>query len=177
MRTSKTDEVHYFIGDLHYGQNNVHITIRPEFDSAREHDNLIHRNILAVGDKTKVLWLTGDTFLSSASFWRLEAYRLKYQTVNIILGNHCHKGLAKYATSLKGVNVFGGIKRFGFWITHLTVNSIDLERGPNIHAHNHNRVCMIDQNSQLDKRYFCTSAEAINYTPISLGEIKRRMAL
>lgn len=171
------DEVHMFIGDLHFGQNNVHISIRPEFESARDHDNLIHRNIIEAGDKTKVLWLTGDTFLSSASFWRLEAYRLKYQKVNIVLGNHCHKGLARHASKLKGVSVFGGIKRFGFWITHLTVNPIDLQRGPNIHAHNHNRVTMVDENGKPDKRYFCTSAEAIDYKPISLKEIKRRMAL
>lgn len=170
------DDIHFFIGDLHYGQNNVHQSIRPEFSSPREHDNYIHAKIMEKGNKTRVLWLTGDTFLSSSSFWRLEEYRLRWQQVNIVLGNHCHKGLARKATKMKGVNVFGPIRRFGFWITHLPVHPIDIGRGKNIHAHNHNRVTVIDHTLKKDPNYFCTSAEAIDYTPISLREIKERLA-
>lgn len=166
-------ENHLFIADMHYGQSNIHINVRPEFNSAKEHDDFIHDNICKVGDKTKTLWLLGDTFLKPSTFWRLEDYRRTYQYVNIILGNHCHPSLAAFATKLKGVNVHGGMMRFGCWLTHLSVNPIDLPRGNNIHAHNHARVTMLNEHGEKDNRYYCVSAEVINYTPISLYEIKK----
>jgi calcineurin-like phosphoesterase family protein len=168
------DDIHFFIGDTHFAQANIHFRVRPEFNSAKEHDDYIHKRILETGNKTRTLWLTGDTFLKPSSFWRLEEYRLTYQQVNIVLGNHCHSALPGYASRLKGVNVMGSIKRFGFWLSHLPVHPVDLERGKNIHAHNHNRVTLLDHTFKKDPNYFCTSAEVIDYKPISLSEIKKR---
>ena len=172
-------EQHLFIADLHFGHNGIHEKFRTEFDSQEDHDDYIHGNILAVASTTKTLWILGDSFLKTKEFWRLEEYRLNYQQVNIVLGNHCHTGLPRYALQFKNVNVFGVLKRFGYWLSHVPVPDYELYRGFNIHGHTHSKevvrkvfeygnwVC-----NEEDDRYFCVSCENINYTPISLQKIK-----
>lgn len=136
-------EQHLFIADTHFGHSNIHEKFRTQFESQEEHDTYIHNNILEAGDKTKTLWILGDSFLKEREFWRLDEYRKKYQQVNIVLGNHCHTGLPRYIFRVdKGgqpvfnnVNVFGVLKKFGFWLSHVPVPDYELYRGHNIHGH------------------------------------------
>lgn len=177
-------EQHLFIADLHFGHNGIHEKFRTEFDSQEDHDDCIHGNILAAASTTKTLWILGDSFLKTNEFWRLEEYRLKYQQVNIILGNHCHTGLPRYALQFKNVNVFGVQKKFGYWLTHVPVPYSELYRGKCIHGHTHSNKVGEWEHVEYgfggveadifveDKRYFCVSCENINYAPISLQKIK-----
>lgn len=178
------DERHLFIADTHFGDTPVRRGMRKEFESDEEHNDIIHNNILSEGSTQKTLWLLGDTFTKPSEFWRLEEYRLKYQMVNVILGNHCHSGLPRYALQFKNVNVFGVLKKFGFWLTHVPVPDYELYRGNCIHGHLHNKKIELEVNYACDyeedcykviedTRYFCVSCENIDYKPISLGEIKR----
>ena len=175
------DERHIFIADLHFGDTPVRRGMRKEFKDDEEHNNVIHNNILKVASTQKTLWLLGDTFTKPSEFWRLEEYRLKYQQVNIALGNHCHTGLPRYALQFKNVNVFGVLNKFGLWLTHVPVPDYELYRGNCIHAHLHDKQVSDDiedrkgniVTSLIDQRYFCVSCENIDYKPISLSEIKR----
>lgn len=173
------DERHIFIADLHFGDTPVRRGMRKEFESDEEHNNIIHNNILKVASTQKTLWLLGDTFTKPSEFWRLEEYRLKYQMVNIILGNHCHTGLPRYALQFKNVNVFGVLTKFGVWLTHVPAPDYELYRGNCIHGHLHSKEILREESSSCnyrlveDERYFCVSCENIDYKPISLSEIKR----
>ena len=166
------DERHLFIADLHFGDTPVRRGMRKEFESDEEHNDIIHNNILSEGFTQKTLWLLGDTFTKPSEFWRLEEYRLKYQMVMVVLGNHCHTGLPRYALQFKNVNVFGVVQKFGLWLTHVPVPDYELNRGNCIHGHLHSKRVM-DRAFDEDDRYFCVSCENIDYKPISLAEIKR----
>ncbi len=177
------DERHLFIADLHFGDTPVRRGMRKEFELDEEHNYIIHNNILSEGSTQKTLWLLGDTFTKPSEFWRLEEYRLKYQQVNIVLGNHCHTGLPRYTLQFKNVNVFGVVQKFGLWLTHVPVPDYELNRGNNIHGHLHDKKVITEKEIEdlygtvsskgEDNRYFCVSCENIDYKPISLAEIKR----
>lgn len=176
-----SEERHVFIADTHFGHNGISDKFREQFSSDEEHNNYIHNNILEEGNRQKTLWILGDSFFKTREFWRLEEYRLKYQQVNIVLGNHCHSGLPRYALQFKNVNVFGVLKKFGLWLTHVPIPDYELYRGNCIHGHLHSKQVSDDiedrkgniVTSLIDQRYFCVSCENIGYKPISLSEIKR----
>ncbi|APC44420.1 hypothetical protein [Pseudoalteromonas phage PH357] len=171
-----SEERHLFIADLHFGDDPVRRGHRKKFTSDEEHNNFIHNNILSKASTQKTLWILGDSFTKTREFWRLEKYREVFQQVNITLGNHCHKGLPRYALQFKNVNVFGSIKRFGLWLSHVPVPDYELYRGMNICGHRHTRgiptINGFTGEEEEDWRYFCVSCENIDYTPISLKEIK-----
>ena len=179
-----SEERHFFIADTHFGDDPVRRGLRKEFKSDEEHNELIHKNILSVASTQRTLWILGDSFTKVREFWRLEEYRLVFQQVNICLGNHCHSSLPRYALQFKNVNVFGSIKRFGLWLSHVPVPNYELYRGNNICGHRHTRGIKrtdiisdlegaMHEETREDLRYFCVSCENINYTPISLGEINK----
>lgn len=171
-----------FIGDTHFNHKRIHEKFRTQFSSDQEHDDFIHNNIMQTGDTNTSLWLMGDTFFNPAGFWRLNEFRQKYQQVNIILGNHCHNTLPKYALQFKNVNVFGVQQRYGLWLSHVPIPEYELYRGNCIHAHMHNKVVqdlsLLDNYSDytdqdiIDNRYYCVSCEQVDYKPISLAQIK-----
>lgn len=183
-----SSERHLFIADTHFGHNGIHEKFRTQFSSQKEHNDLIHNNILEAGDKTKTLWILGDSFFKEREFWRLDEYRKKYQQVNVVLGNHCHTGLPRYIFRVdKGglpvfnnVNVFGVLKKFGLWLSHVPVPDYELYRGNCIHGHLHSKKVEEDiygdwgeyEGTEEDTRYFCVSCENIDYKPISLKKIK-----
>lgn len=175
-----------FIGDTHFNHKRIHEKFRTQFSSDDEHDNFIHNNIIEAADTNTSLWLMGDTFFNPSGFWRLEAFRQKYQQVNIVLGNHCHNQLPRYALQFKNVNVYGVQQRYGLWLSHVPVPDYELYRGNCIHGHMHSKgighfkewgndgyaLLPHEQPFIQDARYFCVSCENVNYKPISLNTIK-----
>lgn len=167
------DERHFFIADTHFGHNGIHERFRTEFSSQQEHDDTIHNNILVIGDTNKTLWILGDSFFKTREFWRLKEYASKFQQVNVVLGNHCHVSLPRYAVQFKNVNVFGVVQRFGLWLTHVPVPDYELYRGKCIHGHLHNKKVTLPDSPEEDMQYFCVSCERVGYKPISLNRIKQ----
>jgi calcineurin-like phosphoesterase family protein len=98
----------------------------------------------------------------------------------LIKGNHDLESLKiyqEYFDDVRGSHQFSGVL-----ITHIPVHPTSLARwGFNVHGHTHtNRVTMEnpDRDNEyepliIDPRYFCVSVEQINYTPISLEEVKK----
>lgn len=169
-----------FIGDTHFNHKRIHVKFRTQFSSDDEHDNFIYNNILEAADTNTSLWLMGDTFFNPKGFWRLEEFRKVYQQVNIVLGNHCHNQLPRYALQFKNVNVFGVQQRYGLWLSHVPVPDYELYRGNCVHGHLHNKIVteeVVDEDRYLlgekqDNRYYCVSCEQVDYRPISLAQIK-----
>lgn len=161
----------YFIGDCHFSHNDIHKKFRTNFSSDEEHDNIIYENIMACAGKRNQLWLLGDVFFKSDSFWRLDEFSKHFQNVNYLLGNHCNTGISKYAAQLDNVHIFGIQSKYGMWISHAPVHPDELRGRVSVHGHTHN-ILMLDINKEIDKRYYCVSCEQVDYRPISLAQIK-----
>ncbi|AKO61109.1 phosphoesterase [Pseudoalteromonas phage H101] len=172
MSALAKEERHLFIADCHFGDTPVRRGMRTQFSDDEEHNNVIHSNILEVASTQKTLWLLGDNFTKPKEFWRLSEYAKAFQQLQLLMGNHCHTGLPRYALQFKNVNVFGVVQKFGLWLTHVPVPDYELYRGNCIHGHLHNEV-VFDRDYEEDERYFCVSCENVDYKPISLAEIKR----
>jgi calcineurin-like phosphoesterase family protein len=60
-------------------------------------------------------------------------------------------------------------------MTHIPIHSESLARwGLNIHGHLHYQVVKMPLSQIPDPRYFNVGMERINYTPISLEDIKKK---
>ena len=162
---------HYFIADNHAGHNNIHLKFRKEFPSDEEHNETIHNNILSVGTGNDCLWLLGDIFFKKSEMWRLKDYAKKFQRVYYILGNHDYPLAWREAAQYKNVSVMGVENRWGLWISHVPIPEYELYRGNSICGHLHDKQILLTDGS-IDNRYFIVSCEQVNYTPISLEEIK-----
>ena len=173
---------HYFIADCHYGHSNIHLKFRKEFSSQEEHNETIHQNIMATGNKQDCLWLLGDIVFKESEFWRISEYAKKFQQVYLVLGNHDLASLPRYALQHKNVGVYGVQNRWGLWMSHVPIPDYELYRGNSIHGHMHDKVVqdlsLLDHCSDYtdqditDTRYFCVSCEQVDYKPISLDNIK-----
>jgi calcineurin-like phosphoesterase family protein len=91
----------------------------------------------------------------------------------LIKGNHdqCKPdAYLKYFKDIRGSHQFEGLI-----MTHIPIHPESLARwGLNVHGHLHYQVVKLPLAQIPDKRYFNVSMERINYTPISLEEIKKR---
>lgn len=107
-------------------------------------------------------------------------HRLNGQKV-LIRGNHDMESADVYLRYFKDVR--GSHQFDGMLLTHIPVHPGSLARwGYNVHGHLHTnrvmrRTCIADDFGryfdEIDPRYFCVSVEQINYTPISLEEVKK----
>lgn len=66
--------------------------------------------------------------------------------------------------------VYSLFKYKDFWLSHCPLHPNELRGKKNIHGHVHFQ-------SIPDSRYFNTSLENINYTPINVEEIRKRLTI
>jgi calcineurin-like phosphoesterase family protein len=90
----------------------------------------------------------------------------------LIKGNHDVHKLSQYVQYFDDIR--GSHQLSGILMTHIPVHEDSLARwGFNVHGHLHtNRVRTWD--GSIDERYLCVCVEQINYTPISLEEVKSK---
>lgn len=96
----------------------------------------------------------------------------------LIMGNHDSAALSTYYKA--GFEMVSKYPIFleGFLLSHRPIPDC---RFYNIHGHIHNTSIKVidnlhlDTNSDLYKLYYNVSADVINFTPVSLNEIKRRI--
>ena len=85
----------------------------------------------------------------------------------LIKGNHDQEKLSVYQQYFKDVRASHQLDKM--LLTHIPIHPESLSRWKaNVHGHLHHR-------SLNDPRYFGVSVEQINYTPISLEDIKRKI--
>jgi len=177
----------FFIGDTHFGHEKPYTTflrkdgsfLRPHGSAAAGDEAMIDNWNLVVKPNDKV-YHVGDVSMHKKYLHLLD--RLNGEKV-LIRGNHDLENASVYLQYFKDVR---GCHQFdGLLITHIPVHPDSLGRwGFNVHGHLHaNRVqreVEISNDGSLsvyrienDPRYFNVSVECINYTPISLEQIKR----
>lgn len=161
----------FFISDLHLGHKNA-INWRTEFKSPEEHDSLIYKNILKCAGKRNILWLLGDCFMHESTLGMFHEIRRQFDQVHMVLGNHDTDKLARQlylfdileeCTSAHGLH-----KRYGAWLSHAPIHPQELRGKFNIHGHVHT-------NTVPDPRYVNVSAEMVDYKPITLEDVRRRV--
>ena len=142
-------------------------------DNVEEADELmIDRHNATVKPNDRV-YFVGDFCFSKHHIYK--AGRMNGRKV-LVKGNHDTLDLDEYLPyfdDIRGVHQFDGMV-----ITHIPIHEESLGRwGFNVHGHLHaNRVTYPSKNGlkgQIDPRYFNVSVEQINYTPISLEQVKK----
>lgn len=163
----------FFIGDLHLGHQNIS-KYRQDFSSGEEHDEFMKHQLRKCYGKRNILWLLGDTIFHIAHENFMVELCNNFQHVHNVLGNHCtqtpmREGIQRRLySSHNNYHVHGMISKYGFWINHSPIHEVELRGKKCVHGHVHNQT--LD-----DDRYLNVSAEAINYTPLTLEEIRGRL--
>lgn len=143
--------------------------IRPWTDPEEMDEELVKRWNSVVRPQDKVYHL-GDVVIKEKALNIM--YRLNGDKV-LIRGNHDifkDKVYNKHFRSLRGCHVLDGMI-----MTHIPIHSDSMGRfKANIHGHLHTNQVMLD--GKPDPRYFSVCVERIDYTPISLEDIKKRIA-
>lgn len=165
----------FFASDYHFGHEKPYNTfkredgrfLRHEFTCAQECDeSIIERHNSRVKPNDRI-YMVGDLCFHKRYLSYLD--RMQGRKV-LIKGNHDNlelKDYLPYFDDIRGVHQFDGIL-----ITHIPVHPESLARwGFNVHGHLHANRVMKD--GEIDPRYFNVSVEQINYTPISLEEVKK----
>lgn len=154
-----------FMGDIHEGHKNV-CRFRTQFKSPEEHHQFIKKNYHEKVTKRDKVFLMGDTAFTLEALLEISTWQGKEKI--LICGNHDLDHLEMKTVCQYFDGVYSFLKYKEFWLSHCPIHPDELRGKFNIHGHTHNHN--ID-----DPRYFNTSCENIDYTPISLHEIRQIM--
>ena len=153
-----------FCSDLHLGHKNI-CKYRDQFATEKEHRDTLYENYHSKVTKRDEVFFLGDVCFSREALEDLSGW---VGTKVLVLGNHCVGESGRPTISeLLGVfsEIVGLYKYKEFWLSHAPIHPDELRGKINLHGHTHSHN--ID-----DNRYFNCSMENINYTPISLHEIR-----
>lgn len=167
----------FFASDHHFGHANI-LTFKREdgtplrdfkdIDHMNEHIIKCHNEVVKPNDK---VYFLGDVVMSRKNSALKILERLNGEKI-LIKGNHdqCDaKAYLEYFKDIRGSHQFEGLI-----MTHIPIHPESLARwGLNVHGHLHSNVVKMALSQIPDKRYFNVSMERINYTPISLEEVKK----
>jgi calcineurin-like phosphoesterase family protein len=152
----------FVISDTHFGHRNIlkyEADSRP-FDNIEQHDETMVRRWNAVVSPKDTVYHLGDVLFGENSFDILG--RLN-GTKNLILGNHDHYPLEKYAKYFKKIHAYHAIH--GCLMSHIPIHESQFFRYKfNIHGHIHSRKLS-------DPRYICVSVEHTNLAPVLLADV------
>lgn len=155
----------YFIGDIHGGHQGA-VRFRTQFASDKIMFDFIAENYHKVVTKRDVVYLTGDIAFTKEYLDQIKKWEglKKY----LVIGNHDNERKLMCSDFIEVFDEIYSMKKLHeFWITHAPIHPDELRGKKNIHGHTHNHN--ID-----DPRYFNTSCENINFTPISIQDIRKR---
>lgn len=165
----------FFASDYHFAHQKPYNTftredgrfLRYEFANAEEADEaMIQRHNARVKAEDRV-YMVGDIVFHKRELHKVG--RMNGRKV-LIKGNHDLLDIKEYLPYFDDIR---GVHQFkGFVITHIPIHPGSIARwGVNIHGHLHANKVLKDDGS-IDSRYFNVSVECINYTPVSLEEIR-----
>ena len=147
--------------------------LRHEFRNSDEGDAAMIERHNAVVKPNDRVYFVGDFCFSKHHIYK--AGLMNGRKV-LIKGNHDTLELKNYLPffdDIRGVHQFDGMV-----ITHVPIHPDSLARwGLNVHGHLHaHRITETLQSgiTEPDTRYFNVSVEQINYTPISLEEVRKQ---
>jgi len=147
--------------------------LRP-FSTIEEHDETMIENWNSVVRPHDKIYVLGDLVMKAKKQIHIMD-RLQGKKV-LIKGNHDIGELKVYLPYFYDIRAFHVLDNFA--ITHIPIHPDCLGRfRGNIHAHTHQRSMMMldgDEFRVEDPRYFCVSAEQINYTPIEWNDLRKK---
>jgi len=168
----------FFASDHHFGHANIltfkrddgtHLREFTDVDHMNEHIIQRHNSVVRPNDK---VYFLGDVVMSRKNSALKILERLNGEKI-LVKGNHdqCDaKAYLEYFKDVRGSHQFEGLI-----MTHIPIHSESLARwGLNVHGHLHHNVVKMPLSQIPDKRYFNVSMERINFTPISLEEVKKQ---
>jgi len=169
----------FFCSDHHFYHQNILTFKRDDGTPLREFQDVNHMNEIMVqrhnervrpGDK---VYFLGDVTMSRNAKGLEILGRMNGEKV-LIKGNHdlCKpQQYLEYFKDIRGSHQFDGMI-----LTHIPIHPDSLARwGVNVHGHLHYQVVRLPLSQIPDRRYYNVSMERINYTPISLEEIKKQV--
>lgn len=166
----------WLISDTHFGHDKTCTVfkrddgspLRPFKDAEEMDEELVKRWNERVSKNDKVYHL-GDVVIARKSLAVLD--RLNGDKV-LIKGNHDIFKLndyTKYFRDIRGYHVMSGLI-----LSHVPIHRDSIERfGCNVHGHLHYRRVLI--NGEIDSKYFNVSVECIDYAPILLEDLKKKI--
>lgn len=173
----------FFVADLHFGHEKTCTTfqghdgrpLRP-FANADEMDEEIIRRAHSVMSKNDTLYVQGDVCIDPKHLWKVS--RLPGRKI-LIPGNHDKLPARRYLEVFDDIVAYKVFKTTGifdrFVCTHVPIHPEDLKRwGANVHGHLHSDWRK-DRHGRPDPNYLCVSLEQIDYTPISLDQVRARL--
>lgn len=168
----------FFASDHHFHHANILTFKRDDGTPLREFSDIDHMNEIIVqrhnlvvrpGDK---VYFLGDVCMDRKGKGLEILARMNGEKV-LIKGNHDQCKPADYLKYFKDIR--GSHQFEGLIMTHIPIHSESLARwGLNVHGHLHYNVVRMPLSQIPDRRYFNVGMERINYTPISLEEIKKQ---
>ena len=163
----------FLIADTHFGHANICkfvgndgvSPVRP-WDNPDEMDEALVDNWNKVVRENDKVYHLGDVVINRRCLKIMERLKGKKRLVR---GNHDlfrTKDYLKYFDEIRGVTVLSDMI-----LSHIPLHPecITPRFGTNVHGHLHS-------NSLDDPRYFNVSVERINYTPISLEELRQKIS-
>lgn len=171
----------YFISDFHFSHKNIITYCNRPFKDTEEMDKTMIRNFLQKVPEGETCYILGDIFNPKL----LGAFQNRHLV--IILGNHDRRKKLEQAIYdvidefYLDCEVFKTpilIRKY-IWLSHEPLDFM-VPESPylNIHGHVHSDVNYDNSKTwEEGSRRFNVSVERINYTPISLTEIKKAMGI
>ena len=168
----------FFASDHHFHHQNILTFKRDDGSPLREFESVAHMNEHMVNCHNQVVrphdkvYFLGDVSMQT-TIEALEILRRMNGEKILIKGNH---DLAKPGRYLEHFKDIRGSHQFdGMILTHIPIHPESLARwGTNVHGHLHHRQVLMPLAQIPDRRYFNVSVERINYTPISLEQVKKQ---
>jgi calcineurin-like phosphoesterase family protein len=177
----------FLIADPHFSHEGVCRFLRDDgsklrpWDTAAEMDEAMIENWNKVVRSVDKVYVCGDLVMKAKKQISI-MNRLNGKKV-LIKGNHDIGELKVYLPYFYDIRAFHVLDNF--CITHIPIHPDCLGRfRGNIHGHIHQRTVMKDEKILVsgmnmitriaDPRYFCISAEQINYTPIEWNDLRKK---
>jgi calcineurin-like phosphoesterase family protein len=171
----------FLIADPHFSHEGVCRFLRDDGTKLRPWDNPAEMDEAMIENWNKVVrpvdkvYVCGDLVMKAKKQIHIME-RLNGKKV-LIKGNHDIGELKVYLPYFYDIRAFHVLDNF--CITHIPIHPDCLGRFKgNIHGHIHQRKVMEVRpkgwEGVVDPRYFCISAEQINYTPIEWNDLRKK---
>lgn len=167
----------FFASDHHFHHKNIltfnredgtPLRVFSDVDHMNEHIVNCHNSVVRPGDK---VYFLGDVTMSRNAKGLEILGRMNGEKI-LIKGNHDLCSANQYLQYFKDIR--GSHQFDGMILTHIPIHAESLARwGLNVHGHLHYNVVKLPLAQIPDRRYFNVSMECINYTPISLEQVKK----
>ena len=159
---------HFFCADLHLGHEGVCKFLRNDgtklrpWDSAAEMDEALIENWNSVVRPFDVVYVLGDVVINRKHLPTISRLNGRKRLIG---GNHDIFDLScytKYFEDIKGVKVLSDMV-----LSHVPLHPLSVSQrwGTNVHGHTH-------ANSMNSPFHVCVSMEQIDFTPISLEDLR-----